>query len=240
LIVVCKSQPDLNTSHIIRLNYIETMQLLPLSAFQKIPGERFNFGFKLHYDNGCREAVTSWSQNQKLMNALKFKFVRSGGEIKSNRFYIDPDFENIRNHTVYLKSFTTRAPYVTDSLGIVLDYRGEFQFHSDGFSGYSGNNGSDGQSGSSGPESGQGGHGQNGDDGEPGQPGRDGDDLEVFCDAYFDSILHAELLYVEVTNLQNGTLKKYLINPDGGSVDIWSSGGTGGSGGKGGRSHKII
>jgi hypothetical protein len=229
-----KYHPALKKSQIIRLNYVQNLNLFPLSSFNKIPGERFNFGMKLKYDNGCSETVTSWNQNYKLMNSLRFQFQPVGGKVRNNSFLIDPEFENIPNHTISLRTNTPQRIYASDSLGFVLDYRGNFRYYTEAPDGDDGRNGCDGSNGSDGSESHNGGDGGHGSCGESGGYGEDGYFLEVFCDAYFDTIVNSTLLYVEVKNPERAAMKKYLVNPDGGSVQIVSSGGDGGDGGRGG------
>lgn len=234
VIAISKAHPTIKISRLIRLNYINDMNLYSLGTFPKIPGERFNFGIKVRYDNGCKENITSWSHNYKLINSLKLEFRTSGGEVKSNRFIIDSEIDNINAHTISLVTSTPRSPYISDSLSILLDYKGNYTHHVVGGSGFSGNSGFDGSSGTSGSSSQCGSSGTSGSSGQPGDNGHSGYDLDVFCDAYFDSILQAELLYLEVEALQSHHIKKYLINPEGGSIDIISSGGSGGTGGRGG------
>ena len=234
IIAICKDQPTLKFSKIVRINYLENIELFPLEAFQKIPGERFNFGLKMNYDNGCKETLTVWSQNNKLINSLKLDFISYGGQIKNNRFYIDDNIDQIQKHTISLVGYSLKNPYLFDSLGILLDYKGIFEYYAKAASGSSGISGSDGSNGTGGSESCDGSSGQSGSDGNSGSEGNQGYDLEAFCDAYFDSVLNTELLYVEMKNIDIQQIKKYLVNPDGGSINIVSSGGSGGDGGRGG------
>lgn len=234
VIVKSKNNPGIGASQIIRLNYLQKFNIFPLGTFQKIPGERFSFGFKMNYDNGCQESVTSWNQNYKLFNSLKLEFMSVGGEVKNNRFQISSDFEDIPGHKAYMICSTPRNHFAADSMGVLLDYRGLFSFYQDAPDGADGQSGCNGADGANGSESVNGGDGGDGSCGEPGYPGEPGYYLEVFCDAYFDSVLHTDLLYVEVKNPELQLMRKYLVNPDGGSITIVSRGGDGGDGGRGG------
>jgi hypothetical protein len=229
----CPDQPGLFLSKIIRLNYVNKLHLFPVNSFQKIPGERFNFGIKVNYDNGCFENITSWN-DYKLMNSLQLRFRSFGGKVTNNRFHIESEIDRINFHKVGLIATTPHSPFVSDTLGITLDYKGRFTYYAHGISGRDGCNGADGSPGRNGSDSENGTPGCRGDDGADGEEGRRGDDLEVFCDAYFDTILNTELLYVEVKNMETNRVNNYLVNPVGGSIIITSKGGSGGRGGNGG------
>lgn len=231
--VKCPDQPALFLSRIIRLNFVSKLNLFPLNNFQKIPGGHFNFGIRVNYDNGCNENITSWD-DYKLMNSLQLNFRSFGGEIKYNRFHIESEIDRINSHKVGLIATTPRSPFVTDTLGITLDYKGRFTFLAYGISGRDGCNGADGPHGTKGSESENGSPGYIGLNGADGEEGWRGDDLEVFCDAYFDTILNAELLYIEVQNMRTNRMNNYLVNPVGGSMIITTKGGSGGRGGNGG------
>lgn len=230
----CIDFPGIQIKKIVKLNYVDKLSMFTPNVSQKIPGARFNIGLNLHYDNGCKETVTSWNSNSKLINALKFQFSSSGGTVKQNRFSIYADIDQIQNHFVWLKGEAPRFPYANDSIGFLLDYIGDFQFYTAGFDGLSGFSGSNGSNGFPGSESSNGQEGQQGENGRDGQHGDNGRDLTVFCNVYFDSILNTSLLYVEVNEIHNQNVSKYLVNPDGGTLHIVSKGGDGGKGGNGG------
>lgn len=110
------------------------------------------------------------------------------------------------------------------------------------FSGSSGSNGLDGSNGSSGSDGtpgsidplhpsagGNGTNGGNGGDGDNGHDGSNGPDLIVKATVMPDS---RKLIQVSVAIGRE--LHYYLIDPDGGSIEIASRGGSGGRGGRGG------
>jgi hypothetical protein len=110
-------------------------------------------------------------------------------------------------------------------------------YGSPGYSGTDGSNGMDGSSGSSGsmdPDhpkpGGDGGNGADGSDGSNGERGGDGP--PVLVRAVLRSGPHP-LLQIRVSS--QGKDSFFLVDPDGGSLTITSSGGPGGSGGHGGR-----
>jgi len=117
------------------------------------------------------------------------------------------------------------------------NYKASFSSAS-GSSGWDGTDGSDGSSGSSGsldPDhpspGGDGGSGSSGTDGTDGGPGDDGPPVRVLV--ALRSGNPGPLLQVSVSSGRTEDL--FLVDPQGGSLTVTSSGGAGGSGGRGGR-----
>lgn len=75
-----------------------------------------------------------------------------------------------------------------------------------GSSGFSGASGSTGE------------HGRPGRDGEHGADGYNGDDIDVFVDVYYDSIVKSDLIKVFVENVSTRKQLHYLIHSQGGSL----------------------
>jgi hypothetical protein len=108
---------------------------------------------------------------------------------------------------------------------ILLDYKKHYNFYAPTYNGlpctdvYNGANGAHADV--------AGGNGQNG---EPGRHGCDGQDgargntIEVFADAYNDSILQTTLVYIELFNRELNEVHKYLLNPDGGGISVFAKG----------------
>lgn len=104
----------------------------------------------------------------------------------------------------------------------------------DGSSGLDGSNGSDGMSGSTDPNNpSPGGNGSDGTDGSAGgdgSPGGDGPSVQVRV-----ALQPGNHPLLQMSVQGEGTQKLYLVDPQGGSLTVRSSGGAGGSGGHGGR-----
>jgi hypothetical protein len=103
---------------------------------------------------------------------------------------------------------------------------------SDGFAGSSGSNGTiDFTNPSAGPSAGgQGGNGTNGEDGRDGDSGQPGEEVHVWMTLKGGD---HPLLQVRAASSQHARL--FLIDPNGGSLTVDTSGGEGGAGGSGGR-----
>lgn len=131
-------------------------------------------------------------------------------------------------------------PDVHAELDIPLRYDYAYKTNFNGTPGSSGLNGSDGLDGSSGmPGStdpdhpSPGGNGSDGSNGSDGQDGGSGGDAPQVLIKIALRSANQGLLQVSVS--ASGRERFYLINPQGGSLTVSSSGGSGGSGGKGGR-----
>lgn len=205
-------------------NYEMSVQVVT-EHFTKAPGSRIKFGFKTQYNN--EHFVEYWPKNA--YNTIDdYKILTNGVSLGRKGLYIHENPFSIKNHTVSTKVILKKNPEISDEFCTVLDYRKNYSFTDYGRSGSNGSNGIDGHTGSIGGNGGCGTHGS------PGSDGKNADDLEVYVSAYFDTIIHQELLYLSILNLKNSQLKEYLINTQGGSITINSLGGSGGCGGDGG------
>lgn len=221
-----KKTPEMAKTLLLPLNYEEEVEIIPTTEMIKAPG--FNFKFKVvsTFDNGVKKDYNF--KRRDLLKSKYFAFSTEGGELKSGKFFIEENFQNINNHRANLTVVSKRNPNCQHSFDINLDYKANYYLTLSGFSGMWGWGGSNGASGSTG---GHGGHGQNGQDG---NNGSNGPDISVWTDLYYDSLLSTNLLYVYAENMWTGEEHRYLVNPDGGAFFITSQGGSGGNGGSGG------
>ncbi len=209
----------------IPFNFEVDIKLLTKTGFKKAPGQSIDIGFKKTYNN--QMSSYAWPRNN--TQALnEFTIYADGAFLKNGNILIHPDPFKINNHKIKVKAIYKNNQSLSDSIEVTLDYRANYHYFSSGSNGFSGFWGSSGSSGSSSC------NGSNGQDGKNGDHGSNGPDLEVYADAYFDTIINEELLFVEVTQLGRVSKKSYFINVDGGSIRICSDGGDGGNGGDGG------
>ena len=140
---------------------------------------------------------------------------------RENRI-IESDPAKIIDHKIKIIGQLKKEPGIADTMDILLDYKAPYCKYYSGFSGLSDSSGFSGSSGGTGC------------DGEDGEHGSYGPDLEVYVDVYYDTLIHANLMSMSVTELGTANEYKYLINTEGGSIAIISEGGDGGNGGSGG------
>ncbi len=220
-----RKQPELAKELLLPLNYETKIEYRPTSGFDKAPGTQIKGELVTKFNNG-QERVCSDLRNSR--ESANFQFSGKGGSWKNGKFTIDPDFTRIEQHHAALIVNSLRNKSVADTFSVQLDYKHAYDLHFCGSSGSLGFSGSDGSSGSPGYN---GYHGQAGQDGESGS---DGPEIGVWTDLYRDSVLNCDLLYVYAQNLWTGEEFRYLINPDGGTLNVSSDGGSGGFGGSGG------
>lgn len=220
-----RKQPELAKELLLPLNYETRIEYRPVTGFDKAPGTQIKGELLTEFNNGQKRICNNLRNSRE---ADFFQFYVDGGLWKNGRFTIEPDFTRIVDHRAALIVNSLRNESVADTFTVQLDYKHAYDLHFRGSSGVAGLWGADGSSGSSGN------HGYHGQDGQNGEPGSDGPEIGVWTDLYRDSVLNCDLLYVYAQNLWSGEEFRYLINPDGGKLDVSSNGGSGGSGGVGG------
>ncbi len=157
-----------------------------------------------------------------------------GGTFADGKVIISSNFADIKEHQVKVKAYLLKNPELKSELILHLDYKGGMLADFSGTPGKAGRNGQSGQRGDNGSSStsprdgGNGGQGGNGGDGGQGQ------DIEVFAKMKPDPILKKDLLEVRVKSKTTGVEQIYLVDPDGGKLNVSADGGAGGSGGAGG------
>lgn len=224
--VAPKKNPEMVKTIHVPFNYETIIAFEPTTAFDKAPGCSFSGILTVTYDNGITRTYTKLNTAKESKN---FDYSAYGGWWKNGKFFIDPDIQNILNHQVTLIVNPKHNPDVFGRFDVLLDYKHNYQLAFKARSGCVGFSGSNGTTGISG---GDGGDGQFGGDGEPGE---NAPAIGVWADQYFDSLLQTDLLYVTTRDLWTNEEHNYLINPEGGSLSIFSSGGDGGRGGSGGK-----
>lgn len=220
-----RKQPELIKELLVPLNYETKIVYRPTNPFDKAPGSQIRGELEAEFNNGVKRVYQNLRNSRESVN---FQFLSHGGSWENGKFTIDPDFMKIEEHRAELIVNSLRNESVADTFAVLLDYRHTYDLHVSGSSGMQGFSGS---SGSAGPSGGSGYDGQNG---EHGGVGSDSPDLGIWADLYHDSILNCNLLYVYAQNLWTGEEHRYLINPDGGKLEVLSIGGSGGDGGSGG------
>ncbi len=220
-----RKQPELVKELLLPLNFETRIVYQPTQDFDKSPGSQFKGEVVSEFNNGIVRVYDNLGANRESGN---FQFEGKGGYWKNGKFTIDPDFMKIENHHADLIVNSLRNTSVADTFTVQLDYKHAYKLRFNGSSGIPGLSGSDGSKGSSGRNGSDGQYGQNG------EFGSDGPDVGVWVDLYRDSILNADLLYVYAQNLWTNEEYRYLINPEGGSLEVSSTGGSGGFGGDGG------
>ncbi|MFY9154234.1 MAG: hypothetical protein WAO52_19595 [Prolixibacteraceae bacterium] len=220
-----RKQPALKKELLLPLNYETKIAWHPTNNFEKSPGSQIQGEVISEFDNRMVRVYSNWRDKQETGN---FWFSGQGGYWDNGRFTINPDFMLLEKHRAELVVRSQRNTSVADTFGILMDYKRPYNLRFFGSSGFQGSAGNSGSSGAPGY------HGSDGQNGQNGEFGDNGPDVGIWVDLYRDSVLNADLLYVYVQNLSSGKENRYLINPEGGSMKISSSGGSGGFGGSGG------
>lgn len=220
-----RKQPELQKEVLIPLNYDTKIAYRPIARFDKAPGSQIRGEVEAEFNNGIKRTFDNLRSGRE---SDYYHFSPYGGRWNNGRFTIDPDFMNIQGHKASLVVSSMLNRSVADTFAVLLDYRHSYDLHFSGDNGRTGFSGSDGRSGSTGE------NGSDGQDGQDAEPGYDGPDVGVWVDLYHDSILNCDLLYVYAQNSSTGDEYRYLINPDGGRLEVSSNGGPGGNGGNGG------
>ncbi len=220
-----RKQPELAKGIAIPLNYETSIRFRPTTQFDKAPGSQFKGELAVVFDNGIQRI---YQNLQSKKEAGLYKFSGKGGTWKNGKFTIETDIRKIDWHTASLTVSSLRNQSIADTFQVILDYKHNYKLN---FSGSSGLPGFSGTSGSNGGSSMNGSDGQNG---QSGEYGSDGPDIGIWADLYYDSILNCELLYVFAQDLNSDKEYRFLLNPDGGSIHVSSTGGSGGFGGTGG------
>jgi hypothetical protein len=220
-----RKQPELAKELKIPLNYETSVTFRPINQFDKAPGSQIKGGLFVEFDNGTHR---EYRDLRKSKESDLFQLNGYGTSWKKGKFTIEPDINKIDNHSVSVIVNSLRNPAVSDTFSILLDYKHKYELNLSGTSGMPGFSGSNGLNGATGWR------GANGQNGQPGEFGSDGPDIGVWADLYYDSILKCNLLYVFAQDFSTDKEYRYLLNPDGGSLKVSSSGGSGGFGGSGG------
>ena len=161
---------------------------------------------------------------------------------KKGVLLLDRDPRKSDGKTAHVDITVPSHPDLHAALDIPLRYDYPFVASYAGTSGMNGSNGQDGSNGSNGTDGstdpdhpsagGNGGDGGNGTDGSNGTDGGNGPALTILLTLRNGP---HPLLQASVTAQGSKKSRYYLVDPNGGTLTVSSSGGSGGSGGKGGR-----
>lgn len=221
-----RKQPELIKEILLPLNYETKITYRPTSGFDKAPGSQIKGELVSEFNNGQQRIYSNLRNNRE---SEYFQFGANGGSWYNGKFTIEPEFTRIVDHRADLIIKSLRNKEVSDTFSVLLDYKHAYKLNLSGSSGSPGFSG-----GSVFPRSLS---SQVYDDmnGNNGESGSDGPAIGVWADLYRDSVLNCDLLYVYAQNMTTSEEYHYLINPEGGSLVISSSGGSGGIGGQGER-----
>lgn len=220
-----RKQPELAKELLLPLNFETKIEYRPTTDFDKAPGSQIKGELLTEFNNGQTRICSDLRNSRESEN---FQFSGQGGLWKNGRFTIEPDFTMIENHRSSVIVNSLRNNSVADTFSVLLDYKHAYTLNLKGSSGTPGFSGMSGSSGSPGN------HGYHGQAGYDGEFGTDSPEIGVWSDLYRDSVLNCDLLYVYAQNLWTGEEFRYLINPEGGKLNVSSNGGSGGFGGSGG------
>ena len=217
---------SLSDYEILNYNYPVKILLYQEGVLVRSPGHSFRIGIEAKMDNGDIIRTTG---NRPWWNSFDpYEIAVEGGTKSSSSIHLFDSPLDFNLHQVKVMAWSKMNPSLADSICFRLDYKSSFYMSTSGSDGSSGFSGSDGSTGS--PEN----NGSSGSDGDDGDDGRNGPELNVLVDLYYDTAISENLLKVWVDNLNNGSSKFFLVNPNGGNILIISSGGDGGDGGSGG------
>ncbi len=221
-----KYQPEKIFRDTIWLNYENRLLIYPLNTFKKIPGTRVKLGIKVTYDNGQQLTYEGGSSVRKMLK--DYEVISKGGTFVDGDFIVSDNIFDNPDHTPGLMIQLKKDTNVYSIFDFRLDYKEAYQYNGSGRSGMFGSSGFSGSSGATGE------HGRHGEDGENGSHGYHAGDIDVYADMYYDSILQTKLVKLLVDDISKNVQRYYYINPDGGNISVYASGGNGGSGGSGG------
>lgn len=225
-----KYQPEKIFRDTIWMNYEKNLLIYPLNTFKKIPGSRVKLGAKVTYDNDKQLTYESGASLKKMLK--DYEIFPKGGTFIDGEFRVSENIFDNQDHTPGLMIQLKKDTNIYDIFDFRLDYREAYKYNGSGRSGMFGSSGFSGSSGATGE------HGRHGEDGENGRHGDHANDIDVYADVYYDSILQTKLIKLFVDDISNNTQHYYYINPDGGNITVFATGGNGGSGGSGGNGGK--
>jgi hypothetical protein len=153
----------------------------------------------------------------------------SFGSYENKKLVLPYNVDNLQNHQVKVSYSWSDRPSVWYDTLLNVGYSGKVVAF------FGGHNGQDGdKGGSSFLVSLFGRNGADGGDGADGSNGKSGEDVDVFLDAYYDSLLNLNLLRARVVSKISSKKRTYLVNTTNGEILVSTKGGNGGHGGKGG------
>lgn len=214
LTVRCVDYPAVVSTIILKKH--QPVQILPSINLlgPSAPEEKIVFEIKALYLN-------DFGEEQLICLPIRdFHIGVQGGRLSGNQITIESDPDLIQDHQVSLFITPYSGELPTQKVYIPLFYNKDYRFRVDGSSG------SNGSAGSSGNNHCAGQNGQNG------HQGSHGSSIQATVKGYWDEQLNRTMLDVYVSSSYKN--RHFLINPEGGSLWLYSDGGDGGRGGDGG------
>lgn len=188
----------------------------------RYPGSTVAIGFILTYSNGKMKMTKGLLQGTVAWK--NYSLMVEGGSFHNGKIKILDDPRLIKDNKLIIMVRYNGMAVPNGTFEIPLDYRGKYVVSYSGRSGRDGNNGSVGRSSYDG-------NGENGYDGYPGENGERGEVVSIYADTI--SVRGLEMLKVATVG-EYGRIERFIINPNGGSLNVISNGGSGGKGGDGG------
>ncbi len=234
IIVVVRSKyhKDVFARKRIELNYVTQIEFITEKEYKKASGNSISPGIVKTFNNNKQIIL---SQRRLVEKEIEnYQIITNGCRYSSGKFIITENIFDITNHYIEFSLINKENPTISATYGVTLDYIDNYKYSEYGSSGFNGGYGSDGSDGNDGSTGNNGQNGLHGKNGGHGYDGYNAPDLEVYADAYFDSILQTDLVKISIYNLKNDESSHFLVNPLGGNIKITSWGGDGGTGGNGG------
>lgn len=166
------------------------------------------------------------------LKKIKEKYLNvkvSTGTYANRKINIPHNADHVKDHQINVLFNWKRQPNVWYDTTFFVDYSGDI------FANFAGHNGRDGDD--KGRKLGIfliGRDGSTGNDGDHGGQGKDGEDIDVFLDVYYDTLLKVDLLKAKIISKTSSMKGTYLVNTKTGKLSISANGGRGGDGGDGG------
>lgn len=198
-----------------------TELLISHSADSEIsPGSTISIEVKARLKNGKIKSFTKWN---------KITVTTSGASFEHGKIYIVDDPKLIKNHLIQVDFILISNPKIHVTHEINLNYKGDFFGFFKGTNGFKGKNrgsrlgiGVIGRDGYKGKQGGDGGDGQR------------GQNIKVWINFDTTHKKMSQLLNIKVENIHTHKYSHFLVNPNGGKIELSVEGGHGGNGGNGG------
>ncbi|MBL4861408.1 MAG: hypothetical protein JKY09_00110 [Crocinitomicaceae bacterium] len=229
--------PSVSATLQLKRNFITGIQLKAEEKQNITTNTKISIVLEATYDNDVVRSTKDglkWSE---------FTSNTEGGQFSDGSFILSSNIDDFKNHKASVELYSKLSETLNEKLEFDLNYKGDLSFGGHGENGKDGRSGTDGSKGGRGENwnisnkvycGTNGSKGNTGSNGGDGKNGGNGPDFSVYVSSYNDEVIEAELLQVVIVNLSTNEKFKRLVNPNGGSLSVFTSGGNGGRGGNGG------
>jgi hypothetical protein len=213
--VSLRKDPTLQRKLAVPIPYLTEFRVSYDSSAYLSPGFKIPLRINARYSDGKSRAANSlgWENFA----------VRTNGTLLKEAYVYVPSSLEVLPQKLVLEATYLRDTTLTHRLEIPLHYRAPYTFEASGINGQRGAD-SNNASGNSGQDGRDGQHGGNG------QKGGQGSAVKV----YAKSLVRPDDTLLQIKIVAGVQLKKLVLDPKGGSLQIICNGGTGGQGGTGG------